>query len=427
MEQVGRLGGQLPERVARAPEGVLLVHPLALFFVLLPALAECAQGLDFLVGGAIEEVAVRHGVEEPTPVLARDVGDEPGDALAVEVHFARDAGLDEPVGVDAVAVQLKAGVVEHKVDAAAAHVADQVPQAAQIVAEDVLLGRCEVLAARRLDLLDVFLGHVDQQRQVRGVAPQRDLRELEEEHAHASVAFLGRRGGHVALVRHGEARRQLEHGRAGAAERIALLAEEHVVVHPVARDGEALVQAAVLVGLGEQPRRAHKVGAAEVARDRLVPQRHVALVVVDDRAQLLVRLQLAHQAGHALDALEQVDNDLLAPLLIQRLVHVLDGLAEDRRKTLAHRFVRERVLVVAAVRGPRRVVRVDQRRAAWVRCGLIRREVVGLRRQVAEVQQGLARRARTRVRSVGHGAGQAAHGARDVRGSTTARAGLSIT
>ncbi len=45
--------------------------------------------------------------------------DEPGKAFAVEVDLVGNARLDEPVGVDAVAVQLEAGVVEHKVDASA--------------------------------------------------------------------------------------------------------------------------------------------------------------------------------------------------------------------------------------------------------------------------------------------------------------------
>lgn len=46
-----------------------------------------------------------HAVEKPLPILTRHVRDEPRKALAMEANLGREATLDEPIGVDAVAVQ----------------------------------------------------------------------------------------------------------------------------------------------------------------------------------------------------------------------------------------------------------------------------------------------------------------------------------
>lgn len=97
-EQIRGLLGQAEEGVARAPEGVLLVDPLALRDVLLPALAEAAERLDLGVARVLEEVTVDHHVEQPVPVFLGYIGHEPGEALAVEVNRLCEAGLDEEIG-----------------------------------------------------------------------------------------------------------------------------------------------------------------------------------------------------------------------------------------------------------------------------------------------------------------------------------------
>ena len=97
-EQIRGFFVELPEAVARAPERVLLVDPFALRHVRLPARAHDFEALSLGFGCVGEELAVYHGVEEPFPVLAGDVGDEPGEALAVEADLVGEAGLDEVVG-----------------------------------------------------------------------------------------------------------------------------------------------------------------------------------------------------------------------------------------------------------------------------------------------------------------------------------------
>lgn len=41
-----------------------------------------------------------------------------------------------------------------------------------MIAENVFLGRGEMIATRRLERLDLFLGHVDQEGKVGGISPQ---------------------------------------------------------------------------------------------------------------------------------------------------------------------------------------------------------------------------------------------------------------
>lgn len=132
-EEIGGLGLDVPEGVAGDPERVLLVDPLALGLVLLPALAHLLERGELVVGLAGEEVPVDHRVEEPVPILLGHVRDEPREALAVEPDLPADARLDEPVGVDQVAVELEPGVVEDEVDPAILHRADELPELVQVV------------------------------------------------------------------------------------------------------------------------------------------------------------------------------------------------------------------------------------------------------------------------------------------------------
>lgn len=51
----------------------------------------------------------------------------------------------------------------------------------EVVSEDVLLSGSEGLSTGRLELLDVLLGHVDQERQIGRVTPETDLSQLVEQ------------------------------------------------------------------------------------------------------------------------------------------------------------------------------------------------------------------------------------------------------
>lgn len=86
--EVRSLRVEVPEGEASAPEGVLVVLELALGLKLLPALAENAKVEDVVLGDigvvvTLEEVTVDTLVEDPVPVLATDVTDEPGKDLRV--------------------------------------------------------------------------------------------------------------------------------------------------------------------------------------------------------------------------------------------------------------------------------------------------------------------------------------------------------
>lgn len=110
IEQVGRFGLQVPERppgyCTRAialdqvkegradrgrgvgevltPERVLLVNPLALSDVVLPAVTHRPERLDVLVGRVGKQMAVDHLVDQPFEVCIGHVRHEPGEPLAVE-------------------------------------------------------------------------------------------------------------------------------------------------------------------------------------------------------------------------------------------------------------------------------------------------------------------------------------------------------
>lgn len=47
----------------------------------------------------------------PVPILSRDIRDEPRQPFAVEYDVITNAALDQPVGIDEVAVEFETGVV----------------------------------------------------------------------------------------------------------------------------------------------------------------------------------------------------------------------------------------------------------------------------------------------------------------------------
>ena len=84
------------------------------------------------------------------------------------------AGLNEPVGVDQVTVELETGIVENKVNSAILDGRDVLGEFVEVVPENVLFSRGEVVTTGRLKLLDVLLGHVDQQGEIGRVTPKAD-------------------------------------------------------------------------------------------------------------------------------------------------------------------------------------------------------------------------------------------------------------
>lgn len=89
----------------------------------------------------------------------------------------------------------------------------QLPDVFEMVSEDVLLCGGKVLSSGALQALDVLLSHVDEQRQVGGVAPKADLGELvEDELTRFELFVLVGAGLVVEWVC--EALRQLKDGRA---------------------------------------------------------------------------------------------------------------------------------------------------------------------------------------------------------------------
>ncbi len=282
-----------------------------------------------------EEGAVEHRVEEPVPVFTCDVRDEPGEALAVEVDLVGDARLDEPVGVDAVTVQLETGIVKDEIDTATLHVGNELPETVEVVTENVLFGSGKVFTSRGLEVLDVIFGHVDEERQVGSVTPEADLGEfVEEKLASLELFVLG--SAFLVGERFGETGGKLKDGRVGARESIALLSEKDIVVLPVLGDTEALMQSAVLVRFGKQPRGVHEVFATEELGNLLVPEGDVSLAIVNDGTKLGVLLQILHEGVHAFDALCEVEDLFFLVLLIEGLDDIVDSLAENGRQTLAH-------------------------------------------------------------------------------------------
>jgi len=162
------------EGVSGAPEGVCLVLPFTLLLVLLPPVTESSERVHLFLASLGEQLTVGTSVEQPVPVLLGDVGDEPGDLLSVEDDLLAGTGLDEPVGVYQIAVQLETGVVEDKVDSAVFDGENVVGELVQVVSENVLLGRGEVFTTGRLELLDVLLRHVDEKGEIGRVTPETD-------------------------------------------------------------------------------------------------------------------------------------------------------------------------------------------------------------------------------------------------------------
>lgn len=97
-----------------------------------------------------------------------------------------------------------------------------------------------MLSTGRLQILDVFFGHVDQQTQVSGISPQTNLGQFVEEKLPCLELFVFRAAFYIGKDV-GKASRQFKDCRATARKGVALLSKEDVVLSEVFRDGEAFM------------------------------------------------------------------------------------------------------------------------------------------------------------------------------------------
>jgi hypothetical protein len=97
----------------------------------------------------------------------------------------------------------------------------------------------------------------------------------------------------------------------------------------------------------------------EIFCNFLVPHCDVCFAIVDERPQQGIVAEVGHEDTHALDALNEVEDELLGRLFVEGAGGVLDGLSEDGGEANAHGCMGERVLMVTAISGPRGIIWVD--------------------------------------------------------------------
>ena len=97
----------------------------------------------------------------------------------------------------------------------------------KVVTQNVLLSRGEVIPSSRLELLDVLLGHIDEERQISRIAPQANLSQLEEYKLVLFLEFLCSEVGPVLLTLR-ESLRELKDRLGRSRKGVTLLAEEDV-------------------------------------------------------------------------------------------------------------------------------------------------------------------------------------------------------
>lgn len=186
--------------VTRDPEGVLLVNPLSLLDVLFPAETHDLERRELVVGSIGEEMTVDHRVQEPVEIHARDIGNEPSETLrdrnelgvrswnqaagrktershlSVETNLGAESTLDQPIGVDAITVEFETGIVEDEIHTTALCLStelvrgDVLPDLLEVISENVLLSRSEVISSGRLETLDVLFAHLGKHNETGGSA-----------------------------------------------------------------------------------------------------------------------------------------------------------------------------------------------------------------------------------------------------------------
>ena len=108
-------------------------------------------------------------------------------------------------------------IVEDEIEPAILHLSKQVPNLIHLITKNVLLGISKVFTTSRLQVPNVIFSHVDEERQVRRVSPEADLRQLVEDELFGFQLLLASRAGLV-LEWLGEARRELKDGLVASAE-----------------------------------------------------------------------------------------------------------------------------------------------------------------------------------------------------------------
>lgn len=270
--QLRGLVGQTPEATAHGPVAVGAHDELALSVGLGPVAENELEVLDLLLGqrsrglvlkllilglGLEEEARVGDGVEESAEVARENVGDEPRNGLGTEDDLGSGAGGQEVSGEDEIDVQLETGVVEHEVDATlglalVAGLLEDLVSLRKVVDQDVLLSPLTGLST--LQLLNILVGQVSEERQVSGVSPKTYLEHLGEQQLLGldvvSLVLVSLELLDELLVLGG----QLDDSLARGAEGVELLAGKDVVVLPVGGQAEEGAYPPVHVAFGEQPR-----------------------------------------------------------------------------------------------------------------------------------------------------------------------------
>lgn len=282
-----------------------------------------ALALQLLVlGGGLEEGAgVGNGIQQAAKVCGQDIRDEPRDRLGTEDDLSSKARGKQETGQDKVDVELKASIVEDKVDAAlllaiVTGLLERVVDGGEVVDENVLLGGLAGLAA--LHLLDILVCHVGEEREVSGIAPEADFEHFGKEDLFGFNVL----GGILALAQVSDkllvAGSKLDDGTARGAEGVHLLAEEDIIVLPVLGHAEEGADAAVHVALGEEPGDGVPAGVAELLKLLVVGGDFGRVAVVDDGGQRAVVLDLVLEGAELLD-------NLLAFGLLLGVVGLGDG------------------------------------------------------------------------------------------------------
>lgn len=327
---------ETPEAAAGSPVAVRAHDKLALGVAGSPVLEdkgkvlglllrERCRGLilrGLLIGLGLEEGAgVGNGIQQRAEVSRQHVGHEPRDRLGADDNLGSQASGKQETSEDEIYIQLKAGIVKHKVDTALSlavgtGLLEDLVGGRQIVGEDVVLGLLAGLAA--LELLDILVGHVGQQREISGVAPEANLKELAEEKLLSSFIRLGCLG---LLDELAVARGELEDGIARGAESVDLLAGKQVVALPVCAEREEGANAAVHVALGEEPGDVEPCRVAALLELLVVSDRLFGEAVLGKGAEDAVVLDFVLEGAELLD-------NLLALGLLLGIVCLADGAIE---------------------------------------------------------------------------------------------------
>lgn len=64
----------------------------------LPSHSQFLQRPLLLVAHLVKELSINHRIQQPVPILFRDVRNEPGESLAMEPDFLSQPALDQEVG-----------------------------------------------------------------------------------------------------------------------------------------------------------------------------------------------------------------------------------------------------------------------------------------------------------------------------------------